>query len=195
MMQGLLNPEEKDACPLTNFPSPRPIAQKPRCSTGMLSFLFFLLGSVVGAAAMLTGLALFTANSSLPPPSANDTNTTQFGCSLQKDVQILLTMGSSFLDEQSKCGRANLGVASTTAICLEKATHVSPQCGTVYGQLTACGKNNCMFECFNGASKKCAACVCKHCRAVFLQNMKIPCTLIPNNVYSCNDCPGHLSTS
>ena len=191
-----VNPEEEYVT-LTDFSHQNKIKQskqKPCCakSVSLTDLLIFLTGIAVGAAAVLAVL-MSTSTSSFPPTPGNDTNTSQFGCSLQKDVQILLTMGSDFLDEQSKCGRASLGVASTTAICLEKATHVSAQCGTVYGQLTECGKHNCMFPCFNGASEKCTACICKHCRKTFLQRIKIPCTLIPTSRFSCHDCPGHLA--
>ena len=193
-----MNPEEQEEyVSLTDFSQQNKLKRKLCCenTVSRTDLYIFFAGIALGAAAVLAGLALMSATSSFPPTPGNDTNTSQFGCSLQKDVQILLTMGSDFLDEQSKCGRANLGVASTTAICLEKATHVSAQCGTVYGQLTECGKHNCMFPCFNGASEKCTACICKHCRAAFVTRIKIPCTLIPTSTYTCHDCPGHLASS
>ena len=93
------------------------------------------------------------------------------------------------MDYEKSCGKASVGAKDKTAECLVRATGISRACADCYGEQTACGALHCPIVCAFGASDKCVACVCKHCRVNFLKCAKLPCTLLPGN--GCKDCPNY----
>ena len=156
-------------------------------------FLFTAVSFLIGGATtfILSNIFLMPSSNYKPNPSSNSS----FGCTLEADVKILLAQGfgtnPTFLDQQAKCGRDNLGNAGRTAACMEKTTGISKYCGECYGDLTHCGATNCRAECFLGPSERCTKCICKYCRVTFRKCTKLPCTLLPQSKWSCGDCPGH----
>ena len=161
------------------------------CRTKLILFtaIAFFIGGASGF--ILYNVFFMPTNDYKPNSSSNAT----FGCTLEADVKILLAKGfgtnPTFLDQQAKCGRDNLGNAGRTAACMEKTTGISKYCGECYGDLTHCGATNCRAECFLGPSERCTNCICKYCRVTFRKCTKLPCTLLPQSKWSCGDCPGH----
>lgn len=156
------------------------------CNKGTLCLTGFIFGAL--AMAVLEETILNPGGSSA---SANNNGTTSsVGCSQWGDMEKVVKIGTKkFMDYEKSCGKASVGAKDKTAECLVKATGISRACADCYGEQTACGALHCPIVCAFGASDKCVACVCKHCRVNFLKCAKLPCTLLPGN--GCKDCPNY----
>jgi len=151
----------------------------------------FILGALTTFAVMAYIIGGFQPSS--PSKRRDGTNhSTDFGCTVETDVKILLKDSDSFLKDQTKCGHDNLGIAKNVARCLEKATGISSPCAKCYGEMTECGKHECLTHCMFGPSPSCSSCVCKVCTPTFRKCGKLPCTLYPSpgNKDVCGNCPG-----
>ena len=129
------------------------------------------------------------------PSSGNNTNTTNYGCSHASDVQILLNLGSSLRTKIHSCVEVHEKDHNKKVLpCIQQSTGLSEQCIYPFLEQTQCGKKYCLLVCIaNGGmdSPKCRDCICSHCRKTFVDETKIPCTLLPEGIHTCGDCPAH----
>lgn len=163
-----------------------------RCTGACFAKFFgvFLVGALSGIGAAV--LVVDRLESNVAPYAPASGGNSSYGCSRSRDVEILLDLGSTFMERAKGCNKAKRKTGVPLVPCLEQSTNVTESCAQAYTNFEVCGEANCAFICIlHKGQPQCTSCICSHCRKQLLDDVKIPCTLMPEGPHNCNDCPGH----